>query len=45
MIAADDGYYIIRCLNKFEKDLTEENKEKIRVKKKKNDLKTSTRRL
>lgn len=35
VIAADDGYYIIRCLNKFEKDLTEENKEKIRVKKKK----------
>lgn len=35
VIVADDGYYIIRCLNKFEKDLTEENKEKIRVKKKK----------
>lgn len=28
VIVADDGYYIIRCLNKFEKDLTEENKEK-----------------
>ena len=35
VIAADNGYYIIRCLSKFEKDLTEENKEKIRIKRKK----------
>ena len=35
MIGADDCDYIIRSLNKFEKDMSSENKEKIRVKKKK----------
>lgn len=34
-IVTEEGYYIVRCLSKFEKDLTEENKEKIRIKRKK----------
>lgn len=39
-IEADGGYYIIRCLNKYEKELTEENKEKIRLKRKKERFET-----
>lgn len=35
MISTDEGYYFIKCLNKFEKKLTEENKEKIIVKRRK----------
>lgn len=34
-IAADGGYYIIRCVNKYEKELTEANKETIRISRKK----------
>ncbi|MCC8168046.1 MAG: peptidyl-prolyl cis-trans isomerase [Clostridiales bacterium] len=30
MIAADGGYYFIQCVNKYEEELTEANKEKIR---------------
>lgn len=30
-IEAEDGYYFIKCLSKFEEELTEKNKEKIRV--------------
>ena len=29
MITADDGYYFIRCLSKYEEELTEQNKENI----------------
>ena len=32
MIVAEDGYYFIKCLNKFEQELTEENKENIIIK-------------
>ena len=30
-IETKDGYYFIKCLNKFEEELTENNKEKIRI--------------
>lgn len=32
MIATDEGYYFIKCLNKFDEELTEANKENIIVK-------------
>lgn len=32
MIVAEDGYYFIKCLNKFEQELTEANKENIIIK-------------
>ncbi len=35
MIATDKGYYFIKCLNKFDKELTEANKENIIVKRRK----------
>ena len=35
MITTEDGYYFIKCLNKFEEELTEENKANIVVKRKK----------
>lgn len=35
MIEAEDGYYFIKCLNKFEEQLTEENKSNIRIKREK----------
>lgn len=35
MIKADDGYYFVKCLNKFEEQLTEDNKANIRVKREK----------
>lgn len=34
-IQTDQGYYIIKCLNKYEKELTEKNKETIRISRKK----------
>lgn len=34
-IQTDKGYYIIKCLNKYEKELTEANKETIRISRKK----------
>ena len=35
MITTDEGYYFIKCLNKFDRELTEANKENIIVKRKK----------
>lgn len=35
MIATENGYYFIKCLNKFDKELTEENKDNIIVKRRK----------
>lgn len=35
MITTEDGYYFIKCLNKFDEDLTEANKENIIVKRRK----------
>lgn len=35
MITTEDGYYFIKCLNKFDAELTEENKAKIVVKRRK----------
>lgn len=35
MIATEKGYYFIKCLNKFDKELTEENKDNIIVKRRK----------
>lgn len=35
MIAAKDGYYFIKCLNKFEQDLTQENKGTILIQREK----------
>lgn len=35
MITTDDGYYFIKCLNKFDEELTEENKKNIIVKRRK----------
>ena len=35
MIEAEDGYYFIKCLNKLEEQLTEENKSNIRIKREK----------
>lgn len=35
MIATENGYYFIKCLNKFDKELTEENKENIIIKRRK----------
>ena len=35
MIVTDDGYYFVKCLNKFEEQLTEENKSNIRIKREK----------
>jgi len=35
MIATDEGYYFIKCLNKFDKELTEENKDNIIAKRRK----------
>ena len=35
MIATEDGYYFIKCLNKFDVELTEANKENIIVQRRK----------
>ena len=35
MIEAEDGFYFIKCLNKLEEQLTEENKSNIRIKREK----------
>ena len=35
MIKTEDGYYFIKCLNKYDEELTEANKEKIIVKRRK----------
>lgn len=35
MIATEDGYYFIKCLNKYDQELTEANKENIIVKRRK----------
>ena len=35
MIVTDDGYYFVKCLNKFEEQLTEDNKSNIRIKREK----------
>jgi foldase protein PrsA len=35
MIVTEDGYYFIKCLNKFDEELTEENKKNIIVKRRK----------
>lgn len=35
MIATEDGYYFIKCLNKYDEELTEANKENIIVKRRK----------
>lgn len=35
MITTEDGYYFIKCLNKFDEELTEANKENIIVKRRK----------
>ena len=35
LIQTEDGYYFIKCINKFDKDLTEANKENIVVKRRK----------
>ena len=35
MITTEDGYYFIKCLNKFDEELTEENKKNIIVKRRK----------
>lgn len=35
MIQTEDGYYFIKCLNKFDEELTEENKKNIVVKRRK----------
>lgn len=35
MIVTENGYYFIKCLNKFDKELTEENKDNIIVKRRK----------
>lgn len=35
MIAVDTGFYFVRCINKFEEELTEENKEIIRAQREK----------
>lgn len=35
MIKTDEGYYFIKCLNKFDKELTEENKDNIIAKRRK----------
>ena len=35
MIVTDDGYYFVKCLNKFEEQLTQDNKSNIRIKREK----------
>ena len=35
MIETEDGFYFIKCLNKLEEQLTEENKSNIRIKREK----------
>lgn len=40
-IETEDGYYFMKCLNKFEEELTEKNKEKIRVSREKQKFEDS----
>lgn len=41
MIETDDGYYFIKCLSKYEEDLTEANKETIRDRREKEQFENS----
>lgn len=40
-IETEDGYYFMKCLNKFEENLTEKNKEKIRISREKQKFEDS----
>lgn len=40
-IETGEGYYFIKCLNKFEEELTEKNKEKIRIQREKQKFEDS----
>lgn len=40
-IKTDEGYYFIKCLSKFEEELTEKNKEKIRIQREKQKFEDS----
>jgi foldase protein PrsA len=40
-IDADDGYYFIRCISRYEEELTEENKEIIRQRRQKEQFEDS----
>ena len=41
MVEADGKYYFIKCLNKFEEELTQKNKEVIRLKREKEQFENS----
>lgn len=40
-IETEDGYYFLKCLNKFEEELTQSNKEKIRIRREKEKFEDS----